>query len=90
MLPNSLSLAIVGIFTFLLCVSPVSTYPQYEWRKRQISQADIQREYDYIIVGGGQSGLVIANRLSEDLRCQCPLISGSCIEQLEEMEKSSS
>lgn len=80
MLQNSLSLAVFGIFSFLLCVSPVSTYPQYEWRKRQISQADIQREYDYIIVGGGQSGLVIANRLSEDLRCQCPSTTHLCIE----------
>jgi hypothetical protein len=26
---------------------------------------DIHAEYDYVIVGGGTSGLVVANRLSE-------------------------
>jgi hypothetical protein len=32
--------------------------------------ASIAKEYDYVIVGGGITGLVVANRLSEDKSSQ--------------------
>ncbi|KAJ3517834.1 hypothetical protein NLJ89_g251 [Agrocybe chaxingu] len=35
-------------------------------KARQISAHEMSTSYDYIVVGGGQSGLVVANRLSEN------------------------
>lgn len=72
MLQSLVLLAVFRLFLSLLGLCSVSAYPQHEWAKRQVTQDDLHQEYDYIIVGGGQSGLVIANRLSEDLKCKSP------------------
>jgi len=32
--------------------------------------AAVEREYDYVIVGGGVTGLIVANRLTEDERSE--------------------
>lgn len=30
------------------------------------SNSEVEESYDYVIIGGGTSGLVVANRLTED------------------------
>jgi len=32
--------------------------------------ADIEASYDYIVIGGGTSGLTVADRLTEDGKCK--------------------
>ena len=34
------------------------------------ASGNLAKEYDYVIVGGGTAGLVLANRLTEDRRSE--------------------
>ena len=58
----------VGVMLLLsftsICISSPTNFREKAIIKR--SASELADSYDYVIIGGGQSGMVVANRLTED------------------------
>ncbi|KAL2672470.1 hypothetical protein Neosp_013181 [[Neocosmospora] mangrovei] len=53
--------------TFCLTLLALSNLPfKFAFSYEGPQEIEILEEYDYVVVGGGASGLTVANRLSED------------------------
>ena len=56
-------------FETLFCCAPAAPFAP---RAVIVNNSQLRTEYDYVIIGGGTSGLVVANRLTENRNGQTP------------------
>ena len=56
----------------LLLSNTVSCYPSWRNAVHKRQSIELNATYDYVVIGGGQSGLTVADRLSEDSTSTSP------------------
>jgi len=60
-------LSIVQLLLSLALANLASCYPNLAKRATSIDHSSqLKNAYDYVVIGGGTSGLTVANRLTED------------------------
>ena len=60
------ALAPLALFTWASSVAAHPLVSDHLLKRAEIQIEDVRDNYDYVIVGGGQAGIVLASRLSED------------------------
>ena len=58
-------LTTLPLLQLLAFVGDVESTPTFRGEVKR-SVKELRNSYDYVVIGGGTSGLVVANRLSED------------------------
>ncbi len=77
MAPSKLSLAVVGLLNLMGFVETYNPAAHSISHTTIVERAEeLLPEYDYIIIGGGTSGLTVADRLTEDGKRMWPRCGG--------------
>lgn len=64
----------IQLIVWLAWVSGIHSSPTLPSAPRAVvidNSTQLRRTYDYVIIGGGTSGVVVANRLTEDPTSMC-------------------
>ena len=62
---RSILVIAIGILAFRTCAYPSSVHKAQHFTR----SSDLHSSYDYVVVGGGTSGLTVADRLTENGKC---------------------